>query len=322
MADAQILNPSAPQGLHRAASSRLEWDVRDAIHPILGTIRYAALRTVQTPVGDRKVYSRAAVSCQKGALMLAVELSNGTSVDEPRGLKPARDPVLLCNRPEPPGAEKLVQEELLANWDVNAQGEALSLGFRPFPLRECVSINVQQEVILPAGWPQKTAKVEFTITPYTRQLDDVFVTCGDVTAWDTPADQRVTVAAANPSAAPTPAPTPMKLPAQPAPPKPTAVANVVPKPVAAVPTPAPPPPKPAPAPAAAGEPWINARAFSTGGKTNVRAAPNLGSAVVIQLDPGTPVLVQKTATEWWKAKAAAGNAPFEGYIRQDRLAFR
>ena len=112
-----------------------------------------------------------------------------------------------------------------------------------------------------------------------------------------------------------------------APPKPVAVAAAstpAPKPATvAAPPPKPQPvPPPTPAPPAAPDGWLNARALSTGGKTNVRATPSTQGAVVTQLDPGTPVLVQKTATEWWRAKGAAGGTAFEGFIRQDRLAFR
>jgi len=45
------------------------------------------------------------------------------------------------------------------------------------------------------------------------------------------------------------------------------------------------------------------------------------ASIVVQIDPSTPVFVEKTATEWWKARSASG-APWEGFIRQDRLAFR
>jgi hypothetical protein len=295
---AQVLNPSAALGKQRAAASRLEWEVKDAGHPVLGNIRFAYLRNpVETAVGDAKVYTRMYVSCQKGSRMLAIELTNGTRPDDEKGLKPNKDPRLFCSRPEPPGSDKLVSEELLSNWDVNELGDVMARKFRPFPLRECISIKVVQEVALPAGWAKKSAPVEFEISPYKRELDDVFTACGDVSAYDAPA--APTLAKAAPGKATTP-------PA--APPKPVAVA--------AAPTQ---PPKPA---MVAPDGWLNARALSTGGKTNVRATPSTQGAVVTQLDPGTPVLVQKTANEWWRAKGAAGGTTFEGFIRQDRLAFR
>jgi uncharacterized protein YgiM (DUF1202 family) len=66
--------------------------------------------------------------------------------------------------------------------------------------------------------------------------------------------------------------------------------------------------------------WRTARTTSKG-KTNVRSAPTLQSAVVIELAPGAVVLVERASGEWWRAKASKG-AAFEGYIRQDRLVFK
>ena len=311
VASAQDVNPSAALGKQRAAASKLEWETRDAGHPVLGNIRFAVMRQpVETAVGANKVYSRAYVSCLKGTRVLAIELTNQVGPDDKKGLRQNKDPRLVCTRPETPGSEKLVQEDLLANWDPNELGDMLSKGFRAFPLRECVSIHVVEEVALPSGWSQKSTRVEFDIMPYTRSLDDVFVACGDVSAYEAPAEPKVAAA------------TKTTTPAKASPPPKTAV-------VAAAPQPKPPPPArvaqaPAPAPVVAAGPsaegWLKARALSTGGKTNVRSQPSLGSSIVVQLDPGTPVMVEKTATEWWHAKSAAGT-PWEGFIRQDRLAF-
>lgn len=66
--------------------------------------------------------------------------------------------------------------------------------------------------------------------------------------------------------------------------------------------------------------WQTARVLPSG-RTNVRAGPSLQSAIVVELDPGAIVLVQKTASEWWRAKPSAG-AAYDGYIRQDRLVFK
>lgn len=74
-------------------------------------------------------------------------------------------------------------------------------------------------------------------------------------------------------------------------------------------------PPPTPEPQSA---WRRARVSGTG-KTNVRAAPSLKSAVVAQVAAGSAVLVQATDSEWWKARATRGGS-FTGYIRQDRLA--
>jgi hypothetical protein len=309
-AHAQAPNPSANLGKQRAAQSRLEWEVKDAGHPILGNIHFAYLKTpIETPVGGNKVFTRMYVSCQKASRMLAIELTNGTAPDDQKGLKANKDPRLLCNRPASPGSDKIVQDAITSNWDPNELGDMMARNFRAFPLRECVSINVVQEVALPAGWTQKSAKVEFEIAPYNRQLDDVFAACGDVSAYE-------------PAAAPKVASAPVKTVA--APPPPPVKSSPPPAPVKVAPAP-PPPVKPvaatAPAPAADGS-WLNARVLASGGRTNVRSTPSTAGHIVIQLDPGTPVLVQKTANDWWKAKPASGTARFEGYIRQDRLAFR
>ena len=75
------------------------------------------------------------------------------------------------------------------------------------------------------------------------------------------------------------------------------------------------PPKPvAPKPE-----WITARVTSEG-HTNVRAKPNVRSALVIRLDPGDIVLVQRASGDWWRAQSRPGaRHAFEGYIRRDRL---
>lgn len=157
------------------------------------------LRVPQDPSrddgGKGEGFSRAYFSCQKGG-RFAIELANATAPDDPKGLRPRTDPRLYCNRPIQPWDEKLAQEELLARWDVNEIGDALAQGFRPFPLRECVSIRVIQEVVLPPGWAQRSAKVEFDILPYNRELDAVFATCGEVSAYGPAAPVPAPVASA------------------------------------------------------------------------------------------------------------------------------
>ena len=312
-------------GKQRAAASKLEWEVRDAGHPVLGDIRFAYLKSaIETPVGNNKVYSRAYVSCQRQVRRFAIELTNATAPDDPKGLKPATEPRLFCKRPTIPGDERLVTEPMLATWVINELGDAMSRGFRAFPLRECIAIAVEQEVELPKGWAQRTAKVKFEITPYNRELDGVFATCGEQSAYAPPpappapiASSKAPVAQAKATpAAPSPPPAQAKAP-PPSPPPAQAQAKA-------------PPPAPAPAPVAStappdspaisSAPWQPARVIATG-KTNVRGGPRLDSAVVIELHPGTPVLVQKTANEWWRARPTSG-AAFDGFIRQDRLDFR
>ncbi|MEO5691790.1 MAG: hypothetical protein ABIQ72_01580, partial [Usitatibacter sp.] len=79
--------PAATLGKQRAAASKMEWETKEAGHPVLGNIRFAYLKTlVETPVGAKKVYSRAYLSCQKAVRKLAIEVSNMTAPDDPRGL--------------------------------------------------------------------------------------------------------------------------------------------------------------------------------------------------------------------------------------------
>ena len=63
--------------------------------------------------------------------------------------------------------------------------------------------------------------------------------------------------------------------------------------------------------------WQAARATAKG-RTNVRAAASIDSAVVIQLDPGALILVQPASSPWWKVKPRRG-AAFSGYIRDNRF---
>jgi hypothetical protein len=238
--------------------------VSEAGHPSLGNIRFAVLRTaIETVAGDSRVYSRAYLSCQKATGTLAIELTNTATPDDPGGLRPVAEPRLVCSRLGTPGDGNVVEENLLANWEVSPIGDALARGFRPFPLRECVAIRVLQEVALPAGATAKSARIEFDLHPYSRALDAIFATCGEASAY-----------------APAPAAT-----AKPA--------------VAATGT------------------WITAR-IHPDGKTNVRAAPDVRSAVVAQLHPGSVVLVQRTGNEWWRVRSRSG-AAFNGYVREDRL---
>jgi SH3-like domain-containing protein len=60
--------------------------------------------------------------------------------------------------------------------------------------------------------------------------------------------------------------------------------------------------------------------MSSGGRTNVRSAPRIDASVVTMLDPGTVILVQPTANDWWRVRMH-GSTPPIGYIREDRLQF-
>ena len=274
-------------GKQRAASSPLQWEIREASHPRLGLIRFAFLKSpIATPVGNAKVSSNVYVSCEKGARKIAIELANATSPDDPGGLQPKTMPRLICNTLAAPNDPKVVQDEVTARWEVSPIGDVLARGLSPFALRDCVSIGIVQDVALPKGWARASAPVEFEIAPYNRELDSIFAACGEVTAYATapPATPAAPVASAAPAA----------------------------------------PAGPRPSPKAADStevPWKQARVTSRG-RTNVRAKPTLQSPVVIELDPGDIVLVQRTGTEWWRAKSRPNRPAFDGYIRQDRLVFK
>ena len=273
---AQAQSPVIALGKQRAASSPLQWEVREAGHPALGPIVFAMLKApVSTVAGGAKVSSNVYLSCERSTAKIAIELANGTRPDDPGGLKPKRMPRLTCNTLGVSDG-KPAAEPIAAQWTVNALGDAMTRGLWPSALRDCASIGVSEELVLPAGSPRETAQVEFEIPTYARELDTVFARCGEPTAYPLVAD------------APPPAPA---------------------KP-------------PAADPASQGNGWVAARVVSEG-HTNVRAKPDVRSAVVIRLDPGDIVLVRKAGGDWWQAKARAkAKVPFDGYIRRDRLVFR
>ncbi len=270
-APAHSEDPVASLGKQRAAGSRLEWEIREAGHPVLGPIRFAHTKaSIVTPVGSAKVFSNAYVSCEKGARTIAIELTNQTAPDDPGGLRPATMPRLVCISPAGTRDAKTVQQALEASWQVNQLGDAMARGLRPSALRACAAIGVVEDVTLPKGWARSSLPVQFEITPYGRELDSVFATCGEVSAY--------APAAAAPSSASA---------------------------------------KPASPPPGADRPWRTARTIASG-KTNVRAGPNVHSAIVARLNPGAIILVQSTGGEWWRVKSRTG-AKLEGYIREDRL---
>jgi hypothetical protein len=276
-------------GKQRAAKSPLGWDIREAGHPVLGPVRFAFLKApIVTPVGANKVFSNVYLSCETNARKIAIELSNSTAPDDPSGLKPHALPRLVCNDLAAPNDPRLVQDDITAHWEVNSIGDALARGLSPFALRECVSIAIIQDVVLPKGWTRPDAPIEFEITPYTRELDAIFATCGEKTAY-----AQAPAARSAPRAAP------------PAPP-----AGALSQRIETPPGPS------------TEEPWKQARTTSRG-RTNVRAKPTLDSAVVVEIDPGDVILVQRTGTLWWRAKSRPNaRKAFEGYIRQDRLVFK
>jgi hypothetical protein len=268
--------------------SPLDWDIRDGTHARLGAIRVAVPRTsMKTPVGEQSVSSLVFVSCEKARGRIAIELANATRPDDPGGLQPRKTPLLICNSRAPMGKGP-DRTTLAAEWEISPIGDALARGFAPATFRQCASIDILEEVALPKGWKSDTARIEIELIPYSRELDSVISGCTQVAEAPAPAPPKF--AAAAKAAAPPPPPS---------------------KPVAA-------PQPPAPA-APVDDSWKPARATFKG-RTNIRSGPTLDSPVVIMLDPGQLILVQRTGGEWWKVRPRSGNA-YQGFIRQDRINF-
>jgi hypothetical protein len=308
-------------GKRRAASLAVEWEVHDVNHPQLGPIKFAApKRAVATTVGSERILSVAYVSCRKSNGTIAIELTNATKSNPAGGLRPKEMPRLLCNSPNPKGDGGMVKKDLAASWEMNSLGDTMAREMSASVLRRCASIEVQQNVALPPGLPGGSQRIAMELTPYSRALDSVFTECGEPSAYARPAEQRA------PADAPVAQPEPAAATAQGAP-------SVEPAPASARSDPAPEPapasarsaPTPEPAPASTRSapsveaPWKPART-TTKGKTNVRAAASLESTLVIQLAPGSRVLVQQASAQWWKVKPRKGSR-FTGYVREDRLAF-
>ena len=172
------------KGKERAAGSSLRWTVSEQTHPAMGPIRFAVLeKPIATSVGDAKLYSSIIVSCDKTARTMAIELASSTTPEVPAGLMPKKRPQLICNALNAPNDARIVQNDLAARWALSPEGDALTLGLSPATLRECVSIDIVQEVVLPKGWPRETTLVQTQIAPYSRELDSVFEACGQVAAY-------------------------------------------------------------------------------------------------------------------------------------------
>ncbi|HXZ48482.1 MAG TPA: hypothetical protein VEG27_05640 [Usitatibacter sp.] len=188
----------AALGKERAAASILEWDIREAGHPVLGPVRFAHLKLpIATSVGDTRVYSNAYVSCALNDRTIGIELTNQVAPDDPGGLPPKAPPRLVCKRPAAGSGAGTAQDLIEARWQYNDFGDALARGLRPSTLRACSSIGIVEEVVLPKGWARPTASIAFEITPYARALDSIFATCGAASAY---ASGAVASASARPAA--------------------------------------------------------------------------------------------------------------------------
>jgi hypothetical protein len=266
-------------GKRFAVDSGIEWKSSEINHPVLGPIQFAGRKTeVVTAVRDQKIFSNTYVSCQRKTGTIALELTNAPSTAPERGLGPIDLPRLVCNSPGP-GGSGVVKTDLAASWEIGTLGDTLARGLSPSTLRQCVSIDVLQNLALPTAWRQESQRVGLQITPYAKELDAVFSRCGEATAYGIADPQP----AAAPATRATPAPTPGDRTAR-----------------------------------ASEPPWMPARTIAKG-HSNVRAAANVTSRVVIQLDPGARIQVQKGPADWWKVKPGAGAGNFSGYIRDDRV---
>lgn len=175
-------------GKQRASASAVEWEVRDVDHPRLGPIRFASRKAaVATPAGSETIVSQAYVSCQKSTRKIAIELSNAFASNPAGGLGPREMPRLTCYSPDPRVAGNLVISEFSPKWEVNNLGDALAHGLAAAELRRCVSMDVLQDIALPAGGTQGSQQVLMELLTYNRALDTVFAACGEKTAYATPA---------------------------------------------------------------------------------------------------------------------------------------
>ena len=276
------------------------WEVREIDHPVMGVVTVAVPQSgVTTDAGDVKIVSAAFVSCEKARHTISIELANSVESDTKGGLQPIDNPRLVCNV-RVNGSP--VRTEISARWVTNELGDALARGLSPAELRRCNTIEMQQNVALPAGSATRGQRMTMSLYPGEAGLEKVFAGCAEPLIDAAPSlPQRPGLAAAS---------APKAVPVAPK------AAAAAPPPVAAAPKLAAAATKPAPAADAS---WQPARTV-TSGKTNVRASPKIDGALVTQLYPGTPVLAQRAESDWWRVKPTQG-AGFAGFIREDRLAF-
>ena len=237
-------------------------------HPTLGAITVAVPKAgFTTMAGGAKIVSAAFVSCEKSTRKIAIELANSLETDTRGGLLPLEPPRLVCSM----RAEgTTVRAGIVVRWVTNELGDGLARGLAPGDLKRCDSIEVLQNVALPAGSAARGQRLTMAFAPADAGVSDVFAACSDAPFVNAAA--RPAVASAKPT------------------------------------------------PADVASPWKPARTLSSGGRTNVRASPDIKGALVTQLYPGTPLLVQKAEGDWWRVKPTRGNA-FAGFVRADRLAF-
>jgi len=196
---------AANLGMRRAAASEIEWELREANHPVLGQIRFTARKTPAiTPIGNEKIVSQAYVSCQKANGRIAIELTNAFQSNLKGGLGPREMPRLTCYSTDLKD-DSMGIREIPAKWATNELGDVLARGLVPADLRRCISIEVLQEVALPTGSGAPGQKIVLEMLPFDRSFDSVVVACGEKTAY---ASSKAPVAAPTPPAEPKPAAAP------------------------------------------------------------------------------------------------------------------
>ena len=179
----------------RAAASGIKWEVRDGEHKKLGPIKVAlALTARTTDAGRDKIVSSVYVSCEKDSGRIAIELANARAAEPSGGLGPKDPPRLICIGVARGGVE--AKTEIPVRWETNELGDELARGLGPAELRRCASINILQNVVLPAGWPRATQDIAIEIAPYGRELDAVFTACGETTAYAAATEKPAEPAAA------------------------------------------------------------------------------------------------------------------------------
>ncbi len=268
-------------GKQRAAASTARWEVRSLRHPTLGAIEAAIwLNAQSTDAGRDRIVTSVYLTCERVADRIALELANAPASDAKSGVGPMDLPKLTCVGLDAKGAS--ARSEIRANWEINDFGDTLARGLAPAALRRCASIEIAENVALPPKWPKESQRITIEFSPFARELDEIFETCGVASAY--------AVAAANPP-----------------------VAN---PPVANPPVANPPEAKAGARPRVVEE-WKNAHAVAQG-RTNVRSSASLESSIITHLLSNQKILVRPSAGDWWLVRPRAGPA-FEGYIRRDRF---
>ncbi|HEX4781513.1 MAG TPA: hypothetical protein VH301_12210, partial [Usitatibacter sp.] len=248
----------AALGKQKAAASSAKWEVRDLVHPVMGSIKVAIWLTAQsTDAGRDRIVSSVYFSCQKAKDSIAIELANAPLKDPAGGVGPKELPRLTCVGVKPDGTPQ--RSDIAADWEIDDFGDVLTRGLSPGMLRRCASIAIDQEVALPPGWPRESQRIAIELSPYAPELDEIFAQCGEEPVY----------AAATPPA--------------PAAAKPASKLSA-----AAKPSPA---PKGHAPPISQNADWRRARTISKG-NTNIRSSGGLEGQVVTQLPPGMPMLVQ------------------------------